>query len=164
MLPAYPVSTIYRFSFILALTFWSLNGIGSTPPHMQNPIEPYNHDLKREEARNLVKNQCGHCHTPNSPTAIPKALKVFSLSDANWTQHMSIRQLDRALWMMRERLAMTPKELGYLVPIGTKIPKPPTRVAVDKFESFIHDEIDARQRLPGSDHEVPSDSLKFHGH
>lgn len=46
-----------------------------------------------EEGRRILARHCGSCHTPGLPTTKAAALAIFSLADADWTTHMTPKQI-----------------------------------------------------------------------
>jgi hypothetical protein len=50
----------------------------------------------RDAARLVLEKHCGGCHRPDQPTANEKALKVYDLSEPDWSARMSDTQLDDA--------------------------------------------------------------------
>ena len=50
-------------------------------------------DEEALKASTIIDRYCGSCHRRSLPTAKPKALAVFDLSDASWTARMSEAQL-----------------------------------------------------------------------
>jgi hypothetical protein len=58
----------------------------------------------RDDSRLILEQYCGACHVRDSPTAVPGALAVFNLRDANWSARMSDAQLRSAEWRLGEPL------------------------------------------------------------
>ena len=50
----------------------------------------------RESARKVVARHCGECHVKGAAAAVPNALAIFDLTEANWSAHLSSRQLSSA--------------------------------------------------------------------
>jgi hypothetical protein len=72
---------------ILNLLLISFGSLASAPPYLA--------DL-REQARLVVqKSHCGGCHTPGSPKVRERALKIYDLSQIDWSSSMNDRQLKR---------------------------------------------------------------------
>src|SRR6185503_13693170 len=46
-----------------------------------------------EMGRKILARHCGSCHTPGLPTSQTGALAIFSLADADWSAHMTPRQI-----------------------------------------------------------------------
>jgi hypothetical protein len=59
----------------------------------------------RDEARLVLEDHCGQCHISAYPTAVPRALLVFDLSETEWSARMSDAQLDGARIRLAEPLA-----------------------------------------------------------
>jgi hypothetical protein len=64
-------------------------------------------EILRESAREVLDRNCGECHTSALPTAIPRALAVYDLSQLDWSRRMSAGQLRDAEGRLREPLAPT---------------------------------------------------------
>ena len=52
--------------------------------------------ILRESARELLDANCGECHTRGLPTALPRALAVYDLTQLDWAHRMSDAQLREA--------------------------------------------------------------------
>lgn len=50
----------------------------------------------KENARALLEEPCGRCHISAYDTALPRALAIFDLSEADWSKTMSNEQLRNA--------------------------------------------------------------------
>ena len=50
-------------------------------------------DQLRDDARPLINNRCGSCHSGTSPKAMPAALKVYDIDRVDWTKQMSDTQV-----------------------------------------------------------------------
>ena len=46
-----------------------------------------------ETGRRILARHCGTCHTPGLPTSQAGALAIFSLADADWSAHMTPKQI-----------------------------------------------------------------------
>lgn len=55
----------------------------------------------RDDARQLVLNRCGACHSAASPKAMPGALKVYDADQLEWTRRMSDAQVKKILERFR---------------------------------------------------------------
>lgn len=68
------------------------------------PFSVYSQDLGTElsmAVKEIVQNsQCASCHTENRLTTKPAALRVFNLSKDNWSQGMSMAQMERLTWSL----------------------------------------------------------------
>jgi mono/diheme cytochrome c family protein len=64
-------------------------------------------EVLRESARELLDANCGECHTRGLPTALPRALTVYDLTQLDWSRRMSDDQLREAERRLREPLAPT---------------------------------------------------------
>ena len=60
-----------------------------TRRELQNPL--------RDEARTILETWCGNCHINSYPTALPKALAIYDLSEADFAARLSPAQLSSAL-------------------------------------------------------------------
>jgi len=70
-------------------------------------IDPESIDVLRESARELLDANCGECHTRGLPTALPRALTVYDLTQLDWSRRMSDEQLRDAERRLREPIAPT---------------------------------------------------------
>ena len=61
-------------------------------------------DDGRDRARLVLEEHCGECHIGGSDTAITAALRVFDLTEPDFTARMSDAQLANALWRLGEPL------------------------------------------------------------
>ena len=59
----------------------------------------------RDDARLVLERHCGQCHIGAYPTALPRALAIFDLSETEWAARMSLAQLDSALQRLSAPLA-----------------------------------------------------------
>ena len=94
--------------------------------------------LLRQEARETLDANCAECHTRGLPTALPRALRVFDLSENDWSRQMSEDQLREAARRLREPTAPTRSE--------TEVR--PLRVSDAeraRFDLFVAQEIEARR-------------------
>ena len=92
----------------------------------------------KKEAQNIMKYQCGACHSAQLPSAIPKALKVFNLDNENWLNMMKKSKRKNLLQRLEARTNMTDLEVSYLMPRDWKpLPKRPTTKEVELIKSFI---------------------------
>lgn len=92
----------------------------------------------REGARETLDANCGECHTTGLSTALPRALRVFDLTEADWSHHMSEAQLREAARRLSEPFAPTRGEQD-VRPIQAS---PAERV---RFDRFVETEL-ARRR------------------
>jgi hypothetical protein len=92
----------------------------------------------RGQSRELVNKSCGECHDGARKTAVPKALAVFDTRDADWTAHMSEKQLRAASGRLADKV----------VPTQAKEEAKPLSVSVTEkaqFDAFVTAEIAHRQ-------------------
>jgi hypothetical protein len=47
-----------------------------------------------EPTRGILAQHCGHCHLPNLPTSVPRALTVFDLTEEPWYGRLTDVQLE----------------------------------------------------------------------
>jgi len=66
--------------------------------------------ILRESGRELLEINCGECHTRWLPTALPRALAVYDLTEPDWSSHMTDGQLREAARRLREPFAPTQGE------------------------------------------------------
>ena len=62
----------------------------------QNPL--------RDEARTVLETWCGNCHVGSYPSALPKALAVYDLTEPDFAARLSPRQLSSALHRLEAEL------------------------------------------------------------
>jgi hypothetical protein len=93
----------------------------------------------REDARRTLRTYCAECHLPSLPTALAKALRVFDLSEENWSDRMTDAQLHSA----RQRLGLdlVPTQ-GREEALPLAVPPP----ALKRFDEFVESEIARRHR------------------
>jgi len=48
----------------------------------------------RDAAREALQPSCGRCHDRAQPTALPKALRIFDLHEADWSATVTSEQMD----------------------------------------------------------------------
>jgi len=104
----------------------------------------------RESARETLDANCGECHTATLPTALPRALRVFDLTEIEWSRRMTDAQLLEAARRLREPMAPTRGE-GEVRPIRA------SDAERARFDAFVAKEIEAR-RFRASDAEGPARS------
>jgi len=78
--------------------------------------EPVRLDVLRDEAREAMRRSCGRCHDRAQRSALPRALRLFDLGDADWSAHLTDEQLDGVA--------------GRFEPFGMP---PPDRVIVQRY-------------------------------
>jgi hypothetical protein len=96
-----------------------------------------------EAARAVLDTHCGACHHRHLATALPGALAVYDLDEAEWPARMSDAQLDSAVWRLGEPL---PPDGG------------PNVVTADeraRFAAWVRAERAARRAAPA----CPTDEL-----
>jgi mono/diheme cytochrome c family protein len=64
-------------------------------------------EILRESAREVLDRNCGECHTSALPTALPRALAVYDLTQLDWSRRMSAAQLRDAEGRLHEPIAPT---------------------------------------------------------
>ena len=64
-------------------------------------------DLLRESARDTLDANCAECHTKGLATALPRALRVFDLTERDWSVRMTDAQLREAARRLGEPFAPT---------------------------------------------------------
>src|SRR5262245_271341 len=57
------------------------------PPAAPPPLDP--RIVRRDEARLVLERFCGECHIGTLPTALPKAIAVFDLSEMEFATRMT---------------------------------------------------------------------------
>ncbi|MFI5301472.1 MAG: hypothetical protein ACHREM_25575 [Polyangiales bacterium] len=50
----------------------------------------------------MLSLHCGECHDPARRSALPEALKVFDVTETDWSARMTDAQLRNALWRLGE--------------------------------------------------------------
>lgn len=63
--------------------------------------------MLRESSRELLEVNCGECHTRGLPTALPRALAVYDLTESDWSANMTDAQLWEAARRLREPFGPT---------------------------------------------------------
>ncbi len=66
----------------------------SPPPPEDAGADPY--VAFRESARETLEANCAECHTKGRSTALPRALRVYDLTETDWAARMSEDQLREA--------------------------------------------------------------------
>ena len=67
----------------------------SPHPIEQKPIPIERAIALKDEVREIIRPDCGKCHTSSLPTAKPKAVQVFDLDKPEWASTMSVHQLEK---------------------------------------------------------------------
>jgi hypothetical protein len=62
-------------------------------------------EVLRDDARVVLERHCGQCHIGAYPSALPRALAIFDLSEMEWYGKMSAVQLKSALARLSAPLA-----------------------------------------------------------
>lgn len=62
--------------------------------------------------RDLLVARCGQCHRSDLPSAVPKALAVFDLTEDLWYARLSGEQTDRLLGRLRGLSDLDPADLA----------------------------------------------------
>ena len=73
---------------------------------------------------------CGECHTTGLPTALPRALAVYDLTQLDWSRRMTDAQLREAERRLREPLAPTRGE-GEVRPVHASAEE------LDRFHRYV---------------------------
>jgi hypothetical protein len=68
---------------------------------------PTPREVLRDDARLVLEKHCGQCHIGAYPTAVPRALAVFDLSETQWSNKMSPAQLRSAVARLSAPLSPT---------------------------------------------------------
>ena len=58
------------------------------------PLPPPGHNSLRNEVREMIRPQCGSCHTSTLPTAKQKAVAVFDLAKEDWPTTISEKRFE----------------------------------------------------------------------
>jgi hypothetical protein len=95
----------------------------------------------RESARETLDVNCSECHTATLPTALPRALRVFDLTEIEWSRRMSDAQLLEAARRLREPMAPARGE-AEVRPIRA------SDAERARFDSYVAKEIEARRGTP----------------
>ena len=96
--------------------------------------------LLRESARELLDANCGECHTRGLPTALPRALAVYDLTELDWSHSMSDAQLREAERRLRAPVAPTRGE-AEVRPIHA------SDAALGRFQRYVQLETERRAAL-----------------
>jgi hypothetical protein len=83
------------------LAVLSLAGCARPAPHHLVNVR----EVLRDDARLVLERHCGQCHIGAYPSALPRALAVFDLSQTEWSSKMSAAQLKNALARLSAPLA-----------------------------------------------------------
>jgi hypothetical protein len=81
---------------LLILVFLGDPGSLDEGPGLMASVEISEKHLEslRAEVREIVRPDCGSCHTSGRATAKPKALEVFDLSRGDWSAEMNHEEID----------------------------------------------------------------------
>jgi hypothetical protein len=104
------------------------------------PADTESPEVLRQAARELLDANCGECHTGGLPTALPRALAVYDLTEFDWSRPMSDTQLREADRRLREPFAATRGE-GEVRPIRASV------VELDRFHRYVEFETGRRAAL-----------------
>jgi mono/diheme cytochrome c family protein len=97
-------------------------------------------DTLRESAREVLDRNCGECHTSALPTALPRALAIYDLSQLDWSQRMSASQLHDAEGRLKEPIAPS---LGEAEARNTRV----SPDELERFHRYVAGEITRRERV-----------------
>jgi hypothetical protein len=95
----------------------------------------------RDDARLVLERHCGSCHIPESPSALPRALRVYNLRDEEWARQMSNDQLGQLGWRIREGALFDPFDERNA---GKDPPPKPTEDEQRAVRDYVAAEIAAR--------------------
>ena len=79
------------------LLFLAFAGCHHQAPPPAPPPAPDPRVARRDDARLVLERFCGECHIGTLPTAKPRAISVFDLSEMEWAARMSPLQWKSAL-------------------------------------------------------------------
>lgn len=125
---------------LLLLTSCAKHAVESDPQRGVQPSvakERLNLDGLRESARETLDANCAECHTRGLPTALPRALRIFDLTEPDWSRRMSAARLREAARRLNEPFAPTLGE-GEVRPIRA------SEEARGRFSSFVDAELRRR--------------------
>ena len=114
----------------------------SSPPLTAPPTQALTLGELRESARETLDSSCAECHTTGLPTALPRALRVFDLTEPDWSRRMSEAQLREAARRLNEPFAPTRGE-GDVRPIHV------SEEARSRFVRFLEAEVAHRREGRG---------------
>jgi hypothetical protein len=98
-------------------------------------------EMLRQSAAELLAANCGECHTSGLPTALPRALAVYDLTQLDWSRSMSDAQLREADRRLREPFAPTRGE-AEVRPVRASQPE------LDRFHHYVELETARRAAVP----------------
>jgi hypothetical protein len=131
------VKLLFAFLALLALSCRQAGAPRAAGEDATASTEPSLVEL-REAARETLDVNCGECHTRTMPTALPRALRIFDLTETEWSRRMSEDQLREAARRLREPMAPTRAETEAR----------PIRASDQeraRFELFVSKEIETRR-------------------
>jgi mono/diheme cytochrome c family protein len=109
-----------------------------TAPLPAAAVDPESLDTLRESAREVLDRNCGECHTSALPTALPRALAIYDLSQLDWSQRMTPGQLHDAEGRLKEPIAPS---LGEEEARTTSV----SPEELERFHRYVEGEIARRQ-------------------
>lgn len=83
---------------LLVVAALSASACRSASPSEQRDASPAfaRADELRESSRALLLRECGECHNGELDSALPRALRIYDLSELEWARHMTPEQLHDA--------------------------------------------------------------------
>ena len=105
--------------------------------------------VQAAQAREILLLHCGRCHIPHLPTSNPRALRVYDLTEADWSRRMSDPQLQKSVTMLSQRKTLTRAELAELLPPGAPMIVP-TSAEERAYDEFVAAELLRRRGAPMS--------------
>ncbi len=124
------------FALVAAVAACAKTSPSPAPDAASAPVESMT--TLRESARETLDANCRECHTTGLSTALPRALRVYDLTEPDWSRRMTEAQLREALRRLGEPFAPTRGE-GDVRPIQV------TAEARERFARFVEAET-ARRR------------------
>jgi hypothetical protein len=103
----------------------------------------------RDDARLVLERECGKCHIPEYPTALPAALRVYNLREAEWAGRMTEAQLRQ----LSSRIVGGAREMFDPYDVRNTDagpPPPPSSRDVGTVQRYIQMELAYRERATAS--------------
>lgn len=88
------------------------------------------------EATATLREHCGACHVPSSPSARSKALAVFDLTQPGWWRALTSAQLATSADMLDGRMDLTDAELAEFF-AGWGTPRRPSEAQRRGYRRFV---------------------------
>lgn len=86
---------IVKYVFIIIFILFHFPYCAKYPEIREKTATPALHILSLQKVKNLIRDDCGSCHTSGLKTARTEALKVFDLNDSDWMGKMNETQLNK---------------------------------------------------------------------